>query len=235
MTPQMTFERHEKKYMLNRRGAAALLEALGPHIAPDERPQYSICSLYFDTPDFQLAQRAGRHAAYKEKLRLRSYGVPTADDTVYFELKKKLDGVTYKRRMSMTLREADAYLRAGIRPAETGQVFDEIDWLVTQNRLKPKALISYERAAYHGTEDPSLRLTVDSNVRYSMDHTDLAKGGWGILLVPPDVALVEVKVAGAMPLYLTQALSAAQAYPTSFSKYSNACRNLTAKEVRLHA
>ena len=72
MTPQMTFERHEKKYMLNRRGAAALLEALGPHIAPDERPQYSICSLYFDTPDFRLAQSAGRRATYREKLRLRS-------------------------------------------------------------------------------------------------------------------------------------------------------------------
>lgn len=39
---------------------------------------------------------------YKEKLRVRSYGVPTGDDKVFVELKKKYDGVVYKRRVAMT-------------------------------------------------------------------------------------------------------------------------------------
>lgn len=53
---------------------------------------------------------------YKEKLRLRSYGTPSADDKVFIELKKKYRGVVYKRRTAMTLREAEMFLSGKLLP-----------------------------------------------------------------------------------------------------------------------
>lgn len=38
-------------------------------------------------------------AVYKEKLRLRTYGVPKAESPSFVELKKKYQGIVYKRRI----------------------------------------------------------------------------------------------------------------------------------------
>ena len=43
---------------------------------------------------------------YKEKIRLRSYGVPNKDTKVYLEVKKKYKGVVNKRRSTLRLKEA---------------------------------------------------------------------------------------------------------------------------------
>ena len=44
---------------------------------------------YYDTPDSLLIRRSLDKPLYKEKLRLRSYGIPSMDTTVYLEIKKK--------------------------------------------------------------------------------------------------------------------------------------------------
>jgi len=49
----------------------------------------TICNIYFDTPDCRLIRASLEKPVYKEKLRLRSYGVPGQDDQVFIELKKK--------------------------------------------------------------------------------------------------------------------------------------------------
>ena len=59
------------------------------------------------------------HPLYKEKLRLRSYGVADADTTVFVELKKKYDSVVYKRRIDMTEAEADRYLLGHVPVMDT--------------------------------------------------------------------------------------------------------------------
>ena len=61
---------------------------------------YTICNIYYDTPDWRLIRASLEKPAYKEKLRVRSYGVPTETDRVFVELKKKFDGVVYKRRIT---------------------------------------------------------------------------------------------------------------------------------------
>lgn len=92
----------------------------------DQYGRHTICSLYFDTDDFFLVGRSMENPKYKEKLRLRSYGIPTMDSTVYLELKKKLIGVTYKRRVPLTLAEAVRYLNDGKIPDEAGQILEPV-------------------------------------------------------------------------------------------------------------
>ena len=79
-----------------------LLEGMAPYRKKDAYGAYTICNIYYDTGDWRLIRKSLEKPVYKEKLRVRSYGVPTGDDKVFVELKKKYDGVVYKRRVAMT-------------------------------------------------------------------------------------------------------------------------------------
>lgn len=233
---QAVFERHEKKYMLTKSQCMVFKKRIVPFMEHDQYGLHTICSVYYDTEDYQIIRNAGEKPAYKEKLRLRSYGVPRADDTVFLELKKKFNGVTYKRRMPMCMREAGAYLQAGIRPAQTGQIFEEIDWFRRFHQLEPKVLLCYDRIALFGKEDPQLRITFDTDIRWRSSGLDLSKGDYGKALIGPDKTLMEIKTLGPIPCWLSGMLSAVGAYPISFSKYGTVYRNnLVKKGVQRYA
>ena len=107
---QMTFERYEKKYLLDEIQYKEFIKRTGGRIVPDEYGTTTICNIYFDTPDARLIRTSLEKPVYKEKLRLRSYGTPGKDGPVFLELKKKYKGIVYKRRESMVLSEAEGYL-----------------------------------------------------------------------------------------------------------------------------
>ena len=115
MKDQMTFKRYELKYMLTIEQQQKILKAMANHMKEDPHGHSTIQSLYFDTPDFLLIRRSIDKPAYKEKLRLRSYGVANEDTKVFLELKKKYDKVVYKRRVCMTEMEAMAFLSQDLR------------------------------------------------------------------------------------------------------------------------
>lgn len=238
MTPQTFFERHEKKYLLSQGQYEALRELLQGQAQQDDYGLHTICTLYYDTDDNRSIRQREDKLAYREKLRLRSYGVPGNADTVFLELKKKVCGVTYKRRLPLPLAEARAYLQHGQPPTEQGQVFGEIDWFMKQNCPKAQMLICYDRIALTGLEDPQLRITFDSGIRFRDEALDLAGGDWGEHLLGRGERLMEIKTPGAIPLWLAGALSQVEAYTLSFSKYNNVyealCRHSVADE-RLRA
>lgn len=70
MADQMIFKRYEMKYMLNRSQAELLKEKMKQYMIADEHGVSTICSLYFDTPEYLLIRRSMDHPVYKEKLRL---------------------------------------------------------------------------------------------------------------------------------------------------------------------
>lgn len=78
----------------------------------DEYGKSTICNIYFDTPDNLLVRRSIERPVYKEKLRLRSYGIATDNSTVYIELKKKYESVVYKRRISASYKKQWNILQA---------------------------------------------------------------------------------------------------------------------------
>ena len=86
---QYSFERYEKKYLLNDAQYAAVSEALQRHMKADDYGQYTVCNIYYDTDDWRLIRASIDKPLYKEKLRVRSYGVPGEDGSVFIELKKK--------------------------------------------------------------------------------------------------------------------------------------------------
>ncbi len=216
------FKRIEKKYLLSEAQYEALFQRIGRHLKPDEYGRSTVVSLYLDTPDHRIIRNSIEAVDYKEKLRLRSYGTATADSTVFLELKKKYGGVVYKRRAAMTLAEAEQYLRLGIKPFES-QIMREIDWAMKlYKRPKPAMMIACEREAWFDEAHPDLRLTFDRNIRYRETALHLDRSSAGIALLPEQTVLLEIKTAGAMPLWLADALDSEAILPGSFSKYGAA-------------
>ena len=86
---QTSFARIEKKYLVDERQYRALSAALAERMKPDEFGTYTICNIYYDTPDYRLIRTSLDKPVYKEKLRLRSYGAVGESGRVFAELKKK--------------------------------------------------------------------------------------------------------------------------------------------------
>ncbi len=192
-----------------------------PYIKKDRYGEYTICNLYYDTDDYLLIRASIEKPEYKEKLRLRSYGVPGPADKVFMEIKKKYEGTVYKRRSVLSLRQAEAYLDRGIRPQNEDQIIKEIEYFVNFYHTKAKVYLAYDREAYADRVSRDLRITFDRNIRSRDYDLSLSAGDYGQRLLPEGECLMEIKACGAMPLELAHILSELKIYPKSFSKYGN--------------
>lgn len=219
------FKRVEKKYLIDKSKKDKLLEDISQYLIPDAHGKSTVCSLYLDTPDHLLIRNSIEAKCYKEKLRVRCYGVPKSDDKVFLEIKKKYKGVVYKRRVAMTLSHAKKYLLDGTRPTES-QIMNEIDYAMSfYNFPSPSMLIAYEREAYYVKDAPNVRITFDYNVRYRTDDLLLEHGNSGQHILDDGIFILEIKTDGAAPLWLAHALSDLQILPHSFSKYGVSYKN----------
>ena len=164
MKIQTVFERTETKYILTLSQRRALLEKIEQYVKPDEYGESTVCSLYFDTDNHRLIRQSMEKPTYKEKLRLRSYGTPKRDGNVFLELKKKYNGVVYKRRLTLSYNAAMAYIRRSVLP-EDSQIMREIDWAMKYYEgIAPKMFIAYDRTAFYSKQDHELRVTFDRKV-----------------------------------------------------------------------
>lgn len=230
---KMVFQRLEKKYIITQAQRKLLLEKVGDKLKNDIFDASTICNIYFDTDQYFLINTSIQKPPYKEKLRLRSYGIPNSNSLVYLEIKKKYKGIVNKRRISLTLSQAQELLKNNTLPKESTQILSELAYFIKYYQPKPKVFIAYERNALIGSDDNELRITFDSQLRRRYDELDFTYGSHGKLLLNPDQVLMEIKAANAYPLWLTHVLSDMKVYPTSFSKYGTAYMNDMVKEKKL--
>lgn len=238
-------------------------------------------SIYLDTPDHHLIGRSLEKPPYKEKLRLRAYGTANgaalmrafapegarlapeeAAAPVFLEVKMKLDGVGYKRRLALPLGAARQFLAGAplalalaAFPSDAGsarldrrkaQIGREIAALISRyGQLGPSVAVRCQREAW-GADDAAggLRVTFDRTLEYAIMADDdgqaalsPADGGApaGVIwrqLIAPDESIMEVKANGSFPLWLAHLLDEAHAYPQSFSKCGAAARLAFAHPTR---
>ena len=187
----------------------------------DQYGEHTICNIYFDDDNFELIRESLEKPLYKEKLRLRTYGVPeNGDHQAFVEIKKKYKGVVYKRRIPLKLKEAESYLYDGVRPKKDSQILKEIDWFLQVHApVKPKVVLTYVRRAFYGAENKDFRMTIDRDITCRYDDLDLRKGVGGQKLFDENTSLLEIKIPGIMPLWMSKILADLKIYPVSFSKY----------------
>ncbi len=217
------FKRVEKKYILSKEQFEALIPLIDEYMRGDEYGESTICNIYYDTPDNVLIRRSLDKPVYKEKLRIRTYGVPTDDTTTFVEIKKKYKGIVYKRRISMKYKKALAFTCDHEPPKKDSQIAHEIMWFIDYYKgIRPDMIITYDRTAYFAKDDPNLRITFDKNLCWRDWDVDLRHGVYGNYILPDGARLMEVKIPDAMPLWLAHKFSELEIYPTSFSKYGRA-------------
>ena len=214
------FARVETKYLLTLEQALAMAEGL--RARGFRRMDFGsplVQSLYYDTPDHTLIRASLERPAYKEKLRLRAYGKPGALTQTFLEIKKKYNGVVYKRRAPLPLQAAMDGLRQGLLPAETGQVGREALWMTRRWVLRPAAVIAYERDAWASGDLPDVRVTMDRCLSFRDWDMDLNRQADSLSLLPADRRLMEIKTPGVCPLWLARLLHDCGAQRVHFSKY----------------
>ncbi len=228
------FNRYENKYFLSEAALNRVLAVIEERMVPDkfnkDRKTYSISNIYFDTPDDHLIRTSLAKPLYKEKLRIRAYGVPGKNDLAFLEMKKKFNGLVNKRRTNIPLQDGYKLVANGgivtVSEEMNLQVVKEISSMIQRyNTLVPKVMIAYDRLAYFEKGNPDLRISFDTNIRSRRDRLRLEDGNDGELMIPKGQWLMEIKTASAVPLWLTNLLAQEGIYKTSFSKYGYEYKN----------
>lgn len=227
-----TFRRVEKKYRMNREQYEEFMKRAAGYIELDEYGLHTISNIYYDTEYYDLIRNSIEKPKYKEKFRIRGYGKVTEDSRIFLEIKKKYRGIVYKRRTSLTVKETREYLEKRIFPGNGDQIMREIEYFFQFYKPEPKLYLAYDRMAYAGTEDSSLRLTIDQNIRSRREHLDLTYGDEG-QCIDKDGYLMEIKVPAAYPVWLARLLSELEIYPVSFSKYGTVYKESILEEEML--
>lgn len=165
MAYQSVFSRYELKYLLTQGQKKQVLTAMEAFMKLDDYGRTTIRNIYYDTPNYRLVRQSLERPVYKEKLRIRSYSQADHFTTVYVELKKKYDGVVYKRRIGLPEKEAMAWI-AGTAPCSRDeQIVREIDYFKDfYVQLEPKVFLSYEREAYYALDGSDFRVTFDESI-----------------------------------------------------------------------
>lgn len=209
------FKRNEYKYIITEEQYDSIIETIESRLRADVYGETTIQSLYFDTDDYRLIRTSIEKPDYKEKLRLRSYGLAKEDGEVFLELKKKCSGVVFKRRIQTTEKEI------AVCELNNSQIAKEIEYFISfYGKISPKMLILYDRTAYFG--EGELRVTFDRNARYRTDRLSLSAGLDGVPLFDDEKIIMEIKSVMAIPLWLVKLLSKNKIYKTSYSKYGEA-------------
>lgn len=227
-----TFKRYEKKFLLNPEQFLAIKEEVDKRFNPDKYGETKICNIYYDTPDFALVRRSIDKPIFKEKLRLRTYGIPDQNTTAFIEVKRKFNKIVYKRRIHMPYHLAVEYLNGNNNNGLDTQITKEINYFLKLYKgIRPQFYISYDRSAFFYKENDDIRITFDKNITWRNDDLDLTHGSRGEQLLPDNYVIMEIKVPRMAPLWLVQLLSKLKVYSTSFSKVGTAYKTMLAEKI----
>ncbi len=234
------FRRKEQKYLITKAQYRELVKQISPNMRPDkngEDGQYTITSLYFESPDHKIYFETKNKLKYRQKLRLRVYDVTDMYGPAFFEVKQKHKKVVNKRRMVMPLGEAYRYLTNSpnlpLEEYETSnkQVLREIHYFRQLYHLYPEMIVSYDRHALHGIDDPDLRITCDFNLRCRNDDLSVEHGPFGRNFIDTNLVVLEVKVNDSVPLWLTRILQDLRCEQRGASKFCTSLELLKGEEL----
>lgn len=218
-TADYKFERIEKKFWLSAEQYQSLLPIFADRMKPDEHGESTVCNIYYDTPDYALIRRSIERPRFKEKLRIRSYGIPRDSDAVFLEIKRKLNGIGYKRRVLMPFADAKRLLRGEPTNCSDPQLEAELLAFVERYHPRPMVYLTYRRYALTAEDDPRFRVTIDRDLRYRLlEAENPSEIGMRPIMADESMALMEIKAMGAIPSWFVREMGRLLIYQAPFSK-----------------
>lgn len=218
--------RHELKFFISPKQQFLLAQALDRVLRRDpngdERNEYRIRSLYFDTI-FNAAYMDKLNGVQdRDKYRIRIYNL--SDRVIKLECKTKVGSLISKRSLTIPRDLCDQLIAGdptGLETTRSGLLGDMYREM-TVNLLRPVVIVDYVREAYlHPAEE--VRITFDKHLRSGMRSIDLFDPD--LPTVPPfehDETILEVKYNRVLPPYIRDLLTAYchDATQTAISKYT---------------
>jgi hypothetical protein len=197
---------------------------------PGEVRDYSVRSIYYDTAGLKYYREKLSGLKNRKKLRLRGYGEAATEETrVFLEIKRKHENTVSKDRAPVLFRDIGEMLRTGAaeRFVKGSEAFPNADgdgrrflYHLFRETLRPVVLIVYEREAYFGKFDRTLRVTVDKNLRSALfPAPERLFFEESILSANLNSYILEVKYHEWFPSWLADILRSLRLQRQSFSKY----------------
>jgi len=204
--------RYERKYLVPNEALHSLRERLRPFLSrdpfaplqPDGTYQYTVRSIYFDTPSFNSLYEKWEGVEVRKKLRIRGYDQPDEHSRVFLEVKRKNGDRIWKTRANVPYHGLNELLTMGFANgvAKEVQGKNEVDarkFLFNLHRYgyRPVNLITYDREPFQGNFEPGLRITFDKNIRARMwPRLEELYSEAGLRLVWKDHFILEIKYFG---------------------------------------
>jgi len=172
--------RLENKYLVPRSQLNELRAAVLPHVNYDafceSRPSrdYTVRSIYFDTAPMDDYEAKDAGILSRKKIRIRGYNTREENSKVFLEIKRKLGPRIGKSRAPVLYSDLQQIVRDGNLEAyfqsrnldhKTFEDARSFLYHVHRGVLNPKVLVMYEREAFHGKFDKSIRISFDKNLR----------------------------------------------------------------------
>ncbi len=220
---QANFKRYELKYILTQSQYASLIEAMSCEMRLDEYGRHKISNIYYDTEDYKVIRHSLEKPKYKEKLRVRCYGKPCEDNMAFIELKKKFNGIVYKRRIYDKQKNVLSFVDNKKGSLKDTQILNEINYFKNiYENIKPRVYLSYEREAYFSLVDDEFRMTFDFNIKTRDTNISFSESNIDLNVLSNKYILLEVKTVMGLPNWLITFFNNNNIYKTSFSKYGTA-------------
>ncbi len=229
-------KRYELKYRISEVTALAIQSFIRSYLDVDKYArihpsgQYPICSLYLDSPRFDLFQETITDKCNRFKLRIRGYD-DEPNSALFFEIKRKLNRIIYKSRAKVDKNQLMSILNGHYVPRD----LPEKDRITLQQfihycqclQARPMVLVRYMREAYENSTASKVRITFDRQLCYQYVNGPIFKlngPGWSTL--PIDFVVMEIKFTSNYPSWLIHMARLFNLNRQSMSKYCSAIRPL---------
>jgi hypothetical protein len=223
--------RYERKYLVNNSILTALRSRLVPFVKPDKfavdnlvYPEYTVRSIYFDTPTMDALMDKVEGLNERRKLRIRGYDAPDSNTKVFMEIKRKIGNRIGKNRALVPWVGLSDLLEWGTSPEHAIAKEDQNKFLFYLNKenQQPVNLIVYDREPYLGRFDKTVRVTFDKNIRskFKPDIFELFSND-NLTSVWPSHFILEIKYDNApMPSWAKSIVEEFNLSSQALSKYA---------------
>lgn len=228
--------RYEYKYLVPNTLIENLREGMQPYVELDEfarkhsNGQYTVRSIYYDSSKFNCYKEKIDGVQIRNKYRIRGYDEISKESITFLEIKHKDTNCISKSRApiyytnvarSLDSRSINDHVLSFSGNGVEKKAAQKFIYYYSLKNLQPAVLVIYDREAFLGKFDPSLRVTFDKNLRsviypelnqlYEEDNAKATMSNHFIL---------EVKFFGFLPSWIKSLISKYKLDRRALSKYT---------------
>jgi len=243
------YGRRELKYFIKPELIPEIRALIAPYVEVDpyakgrKNNTYTIRSIYFDTDQLDFYYEKLDGLKIRKKIRVRSYNEFDPEGIAFLEIKRRYNNRIVKERVCVPLSQLELICIERSNPnghsdrfSNGAAVMNKFLYNLSVLDLQPTLLVTYEREAYIGNDDNSIRVTFDKDVRaFIAPQLDDLFADDGFEYLTDGRCILELKFNGYMPKWMRYLVAELNIRVQPISKYCmgvEACRRLYHTKAR---